>query len=230
MALTPETNDAFLREVDDNLRRDQLQGFFTRWGKIVVAVVLVGLAALGLFLWLRSHQAQQAGAESEQLTQSLDHIEGGQAARATPALQSLAGSSSDGYRGAARLAQAASAAARNDPKGAAAAYDAIAADSAVPQAMRDLARVRGTVIAFDTLPPATVVSRLAPLATPGNPWFGSAGELVVAAHLKMNRPDLAGPLAAAITRDPQVPLTIRGRVAGIATSLGQMVTPVAPAL
>lgn len=229
MALTPETNDAFLREVNENLRRDQLQGFFTRWGKIVVAVVLVGLAALALFLWWRSHQAEQAGAESERLGQALTGIESGQAAKAAPALAELAGSSRAGYSGAARLSQAASAAVRNDPKGAAAAYDAIAADISVPQAMRDLARIRGTVIAFDTLPPATVISRMGTLATPGNAWFGSAGELVVAAHLKMNRPDLAGPLAAAISRDPQVPMTIRGRVAGIATSLGQTVTPVTQA-
>ena len=229
MALTPETNEAFLREVDDNLRRDQLQGFFTRWGKIVVAVILVGLAALALFLWWRAHQADQAGQESEQLGLALNDIETGQAAKAGPVLAGLADSSREGYRGAARLSQAASAAVRNDPKAAIAAYDAIAADTSVPQAMRDLARIRSTVLAFDTLPPATVVARMGSLATPGNPWFGSAGELVVAAQLKMNRPDQAGPLAAAIARDPQVPLALRGRIAGIATSLGQTVTPIAPA-
>lgn len=229
MALTPEPNDAFLREVDDNLRRDQLQGFFTRWGKVVVGAVLLGLALLALFLWWRSHLEAQAGLDSERLGQALTEIEQGQAAKTAPALAELAGSSRDGYRGAARLTQAATAAVRNDPQAAAATYAQIAADGTVPQAMRDLALVRGTTLAFDSLPPATVIARMRPLAIPGNAWFGSAGELTIAAQIKLNRPDLAGPMAAAMARDRQVPLAVRGRVAGIATSLGQTVTPIAAA-
>ena len=40
MALTPDTpNEAFLREVDENLRRDQLEGFAKTYGKWLVAAV-----------------------------------------------------------------------------------------------------------------------------------------------------------------------------------------------
>ena len=206
MALPPDENAAFLREVDDNLRQAQLQGFFTRWGKFVVGAVVVALVILAGVLSWRSHQQAEAGLDSERLGQALNDIEQGQAAKATPALAELADSSRAGYRGAGRMAQAASAAVRNDPKGAVAQYAAIAADTSMPQPIRDLALIRGTTIEFDSLPPATVVARMKPLAVSGNPWFGSAGELTIAAWLKMNRPDQAGPMAAAITRDPQVPL------------------------
>ena len=65
-----------------------------------------------------------------------------------------------------------------------------------------------------------VGAHLKPLAVSGNPWFGSAGEMVAAAYIKMNKPELAGPLFAAIAKDEQVPETIRGRATRIAGALG----------
>ena len=73
---------------------------------------------------------------------------------------------------------------------------------------------------FDTIPPAEVVERLKPLAVPGNPWFGSAGELVGIAYLKQNKPDLAGPLFSAIAQDESVPESLRARSRQISGLLG----------
>jgi hypothetical protein len=228
LALTPEQSSAFLREVDDDLRRARLQTFISRWGRILLLVVGAGLLLLGAFLWWRSHREAQAGQDGERLAQALAHIDEGQASRADPLLKALSENGHDGYRAQARLAQAASAAVRNDPKAAAAAYAAIASDTSLAQPVRDLALVRQTAIEFDTLPPAQVIARMKPLAAVGNPWFGSAGELTVAAHLQLNQPKLAGPLAAAIARDPTVPVQIRGRLAGIANSLGLTVPVITP--
>ena len=65
-----------------------------------------------------------------------------------------------------------------------------------------------------------IVARLKPLAVPGNPWFGSAGEMVAVAYMNMNKPDLAGATFAAMARDEQVPSTIRSRVVQLAGILG----------
>jgi len=56
-----------------------------------------------------------------------------------------------------------------------------------------------------------VVDRLKPLAVPGNPWFGSAGEMVALSYLNMKKSDLAGPLFAQLAKDETVPPTIRSR-------------------
>ena len=56
-----------------------------------------------------------------------------------------------------------------------------------------------------------MVDRLKPLAVPGNPWFGSAGEMVAISYLNMNKSDLAGPLFAQLAKDETVPPTIRSR-------------------
>jgi hypothetical protein len=229
LALTPAENDAFLREVDDDLRRDQLAGFGRRWGRPIAAAVVVGLILLAAILWWRHHREQQAGAAGEQLAGVLNDVEVGRAGATDPRLASLAQGGSDGYRALARMTQA-GLAARTDPVAGAASYQAMANDATLPQAIRDLALIRATTLQFDTLNPAEVVARMQPLAAAGSPWFGSAGELMALAYLKQNRPAQAGPLFARIAAAPETPETLRGRAASMATSLGQSVTlPAGPA-
>jgi hypothetical protein len=227
LALTPTENEAFLREVDENLRRDQMTGLARKWGRVIGALVIVLLIALAAFLWWRNHRAEQAGIEGEQLAQVLSDIDIGRAQPTDPRLAALASSPRDGYRAMARLTQA-GITSRTDPVAAAANYEAIAGDADLPKATRDLALIRATTIRFDALKPEEVVARMKPLATPDAAWFGSAGELMAMAYLKMNRRDLAGPLFAAIVRDTRVPAGLRGRAAGMATALGQTVATITP--
>ncbi len=228
MALTPTDNEAFLREVDDNLRRDQMTGLARRWGKLIGGLVVVLLLALAAFLWWQNHRAEQAGEEGERFSQLLSDADIGKAQPADPRIAALSASSRDGYRALARLTQA-GIVAKSDPVAAAASYQAIANDGGLPQATRDLALIRATTIQFDTLKPEEVVARLKPLAVANAPWFGSAGELTGMAYLRMNRKDLAAPLFAAIARDTDVPTGLRGRAAGMATALGQTVEVITPA-
>ena len=98
--------------------------------------------------------------------------------------------------------------------------ESIASDADAPQAYRDLANVRLVALQFDRMEPQQVVDRLKPLATPGNPWFGSAGELVAMAYLAQGQEELAGPLLATIAKDEDVPQTLRSRTRQMAGLLG----------
>ena len=99
-------------------------------------------------------------------------------------------------------------------------FDEVAADASAPQPYRDLANVRAVAVNFDAMKPDDVVARLKPLAEPGKPWFGSAGELVALAYLKQGKNDLAGPLFAAISRDKEAPESLRARTRQMAGVLG----------
>ncbi|MBS0505537.1 MAG: tetratricopeptide repeat protein [Proteobacteria bacterium] len=219
MALTPETNEAFLREVDEELRRDELARFWKKWGRALVAAIAVGLIAFGAFLWWRDYQAKQAGAEGEKLTAAIEQLSNRQFDRALPALKELGASSRPGYRAVARIATGAVETEKDAAK-AAADFAAVAKDEKVAQPLRDLALIRQTTIEFDTLPPDQVIQRLGRLAQKGSPWFGSAGELVAIAHIKAGRPRDAGAIYAAIAADPGVPSTLRSRAAQMASVLG----------
>ena len=57
MALTPDTpNESFLREVDENLRRDQLESFAKAYGKWLIGAVILFLAAVGGYLFWQNKQ------------------------------------------------------------------------------------------------------------------------------------------------------------------------------
>ena len=216
----PPTSEAFVQEVDDELRRDQLARFWKQWGRWLVGAVLLGLAAFAAFLYWEHQQGVKSGEESEMLAQALQSLGSGDIAKAELSFAALAKSSNDGHRGAAKIAQAGLKLQKGDEKGAVAAFGVIAADTSLPRPYRDLALIRQTVAQFDTMKPDDVVSRLKPLAVTGNPWFGSAGELVAVSYMNMKKPDLAGKLFAAIGKDETVPETIRSRAVQMAGVLG----------
>src|SRR5262249_5892721 len=107
-----------------------------------------------------------------------------------------------------------------DQQGAVATLQQVSDDQSVAEPFRQLALVRRTAIEFDKLPPAQVIDRLKPLATPGNPWFGSAGEMVALAYLKQGNTKQAAPLFASLARDEDVPPSVRTRAVQMAGSLG----------
>ena len=77
MALTPQNSEAFMREVDEAVRQDQLVTFWQRYGRILLVLLIVGLAAFGGWLYWQHHQKTQAEAVSEQMDSVLDAAVGG---------------------------------------------------------------------------------------------------------------------------------------------------------
>ncbi|QPQ54079.1 tetratricopeptide repeat protein [Allosphingosinicella flava] len=220
MAIKPADNEAFYREVDDELRRAQLTTFWQRYGKALIAGFALLLAAIGGYLYWQHRQEQEEAAHAEMLTQAFSDLQANKLKEAGPRLDQLAKEGSDGYRAAALLTKADIALSEGKDAEAAAQFKAVAdnADFAAPY--RELALLRQTAAEFDKLPPAQVIERLKGLAVAGNPWFGSAGEMVAIAHMKAGKPELAGPIFAAMAKDDQLPDTIRSRAVQMASSLG----------
>ncbi|MGR6327466.1 tetratricopeptide repeat protein [Sphingomonas sp. XXL09] len=220
MALTPNTNEAFLREVDDEVRRDQLLSFWERYGRWLIGAIVLALALFGGVLYWQHRRSMAAGVEGEKLQTAFDSLAADQPAKAGPALSELAGSSHDGYRALAKFTQGDILLQKNDLKSAAAKFAEVANDNGVAQPFRDLALVRQTSAEFDTLKPQVVIERLRPLAVAGNPWFGSAGEMVAIAYINSGRRDLAATLFSQIAKGQDVPESLRQRAVQMASVLG----------
>lgn len=227
MALTPQNNDAFFREVDEDLRRDQVMAFVHRWGRVLALVIGLALVLLGAFLWWRARDNRLAGEDSVALAPAIQDLGQGKLVVDTSGIAKAGASRRAGFQAVAKLAMAANAVEKGDVASAVGQYAAIAADDGLAQPFRDLATVRGVALQYDSLPPQQVIDRLKGLAIIGNPWFGSAGELTALAWLKLGKKDKAGQLFASIARDEAVPTSLRGRAAGMATALGQPVRPAA---
>ena len=212
--------DGFLREVDEALREEQFFDTLRRYGRPLALVIAIGLAALAGYLWWDNSVKAAAAEQSERITLALDRLEAGAADTASRDLADLAREGSPGSRAAAAMTLAAIAQQQGKSGDAAKRFAAIAADAAMPQPYRDLAAIREVSIRFDALKPEEVIARLKPLAVPGKPFFGSAGELLAMAYLAQGKNDLAGALFAQIGNDKTAPDSLRARARQMASGLG----------
>ncbi len=235
MALTPDSEqnraeqlaarkereqEVLLREVDEAVRQDQLGGAVKRYGWAIVGAIALGLAGFAGWLYWSDHSERKIEERSEKLIAAFDQLQAGQIEQAKGDLAALSEDGSSATAISARLARAGIALRDNNKAEAVKLYESIASDNDAPKPYRDLAAIRVAAIQFDELDPQTVIDRLKPLATPGNPWFGSAGELVAMAYMKQGKKELAGPLFAAIAKDKDVPETLRSRTRQLAGLLG----------
>jgi len=221
LALAPgESSETFIREVDENLRRSQAEDFFKRWGAAIIAGVVLLLLASAAFLWWREHQADVAQKNSEELSDIIGDIGAGQTKDVPQRLDAIAEDGNSSYRALAILTKAALALQTGNRAAAIEEYRKVRQDSGLPEQYRNVALVRLTALEFDSLKPEEVISRLQELAKPGNPWFGSAGEMTAMAMLKQNRRAEAGRMFGSIAGDKQVPQSLRSRAVQIAGTLG----------
>lgn len=220
MAQPPQTNEAFLREVDEELRKDQALDIWKRYGKLLIAAIVFALAAFAGWLWWQQHQASVASTHGIEFNKALDDLGANNPQGAGPKLDALVKDGGEGYAALARFTQADILLQKDNLKGAAAKFAEVAKDESAAQPLRDLALLRQTSAEYDTLTPQVVVDRLRPLAVKGGAWFGTAGEMTAIAHLRMGRRDLAGRMFGEIAGDEGVPQSIRQRVVQMAGVLG----------
>ena len=207
-----------MREVDDAVRRDDIMSFWSRYGRLVAVGVAVGLAGFGAWLLWTAQQHGAAERNSEEFAVMLKSATSGQLDKDNYGKLSKDGTS--GYKSEAELVKAALAAGKADMKTAIATYDSLRADSNAPQPIKDLALIRRTALNFDNMKPQQVIDALKDLAVPGNPWFGSAGEMTALSYLKLNKKREAGEMFASMNRDASVTESIRQRAGQMAGMLG----------
>jgi hypothetical protein len=220
LALPPDTAESFVREVDENLRRDQMAARAKRFAGVAIAAVVLFLIAVAAYLYWQDRQRKQAEAATEQLTLTLQDVGANKMAAAPAQLDALRQADSEGVTALAGLSRAALALQQGNRKLAAATYAEIAANEELAKPFRDLALVRGTALDYDTIKPDEVIARLQPLAVPGQPFFGSAGEMVGMALIAKGQKPAAAQLFAKMAADPAVPDTLRTRAVQVAGTLG----------
>jgi hypothetical protein len=199
------------REVDEEVRREQLQKLWDRYQNWIIAgavLIVLAVAAWRGYDWWATKKAMEAGSAFEE---AIVLSEGGKHAEAESAFAKIASDSTAGYRNLARLRQAAELA-QTDPKGAIAAYEAIASDSSVPAPLRDLAGIRAGALLIDHGTAAEAAKQLEPLAAADRPFRHTARELLALAAWRSNNAAEAKRWFDIIATDAQTPAGTRSRV------------------
>jgi hypothetical protein len=206
------------REIDEELRRDNLLKLWQRYGRYAIAAIVVALAVAGGIVAWRNHQLSEREAQSARYAAAMQLLRDGKNADAAKIFASVA-AEGGGYSALADFEDADLAAVSGDTKGAVADYDRIAASSNIDPQFRDIATLLSVMNGFKDGEPQAEITRLKPLTETGNPWRALALEVTAAAQLK------AGDTAAAIDSfkkladDPTSPDGVRSRAAEMSAAL-----------
>ena len=206
------------REIDEELRRDNLLKLWRQYGKYAIAgIILLLLVAGGIAAW-RDHQATERRAQGARYTAALALLRDGKDAEAQRRFQTLA-QEGGGYSLLAAFEEAETLAKGGDRKGAIAAYDRLAATTGVDPEFRDLAVLLSVTHGLADGDAKAAIERLQPLAANGQPWRASALDLTAAAKLKSG--DRGGALAIykELADDLSAPQGLRARAAELAAAL-----------
>ncbi|MBV9552213.1 MAG: tetratricopeptide repeat protein [Alphaproteobacteria bacterium] len=179
------------REIDEELRRDNLLKLWRLYGRYVIVALVVALAVAGGIVAWRNHQLTARQAQSVRYAAAMSLLRDGKDAEAAKVFTSVADEGGS-YAPLAEFEAADLVAKGGDAKAAAAAYDKLAANAQLDPELRDAATLLSVMTGFASSEPQIVIDRLKPLTDNGNPWRASALELTAAALLKAN--DKAGAL------------------------------------
>ncbi|SOD96361.1 tetratricopeptide repeat protein [Caenispirillum bisanense] len=218
------TQEALFREVDEDLRHEQLARLWKKYGGVVIALALalvVGVAGYqGWQAWERSARQDEAA----RYTAAMRLLEQNQTQPAAEALAALAADGNTGYGTVAALRRAALLADQGDEAAAAEAYGAVAADGAADPTFRDLARVLAVLHRMqgpaEGAQPDALIAELQPLTDPANPFRFSALELTAALALKQGDEARARDIYKSLAGDANAPQGLRSRARTMLAALG----------
>jgi hypothetical protein len=204
------------REIDEELRRDNLLKLWARYGRYIIAAVIVVMALAAGFAAWRSHQLAERQAQSARFASALALAQAGKNGDAAAVLSTIDGG---GYAVLAAFEKAALLAKQGEHKKSVAAYDRIAASDSAGPILRDLATLLSAMQGAVETDPKAAIARLAPLTAPDGPWRPTALELTAAAQLKLGNTHAARDIYKGLADDPTAPHSLRARAAEMTAAL-----------
>ncbi|MEQ1951046.1 tetratricopeptide repeat protein [Mesorhizobium yinganensis] len=205
------SDDSFIREVNQEYRQAQARALWDRYGPIGLAVALA--VVLGTAAWVGYSYWQQtkANASGDAFSQALVLANGGKQDEALAALDVLEADGYGAYPLLARMRAATVLADKGDFAGAVKEFDAVSADSSIPQAIRDMARLRAGYVLVDNGSYQDVSSRVEVLADETNPLRHSAREALGLSAWKEGKAKDALAFFDQISADETAPRNARDR-------------------
>jgi len=206
------------REIEDELRRDNLLKLWSRYARYIIAgALLLVLIAAGIVAW-RQYLASERLAQSTRYSAALSLVRQSKEAEAAKLFAALA-RDGGGYGVAAAFQEAELLARSGGRKAAIEAYERIAASSSFDREYRDLAVLLAVMHGLTDGDPQAAIARLAPLTEEGRAWRATARELTAAAKLKAGDRGGAIEIYQQLADDLAAPRGLRARAAEMAAAL-----------
>ena len=207
-------------EVEEDLRRDQMQSLWKRYGGYVVGLAL-GIVAVTAGTEIYQNQTENARQEAAQRYEAaLNAVEAGNEDAAQAALAAIAKDGDDGFAVLANLKRAGLLIEAGQKDEAAAIYESLADEADTPPAIRALANIRATALLFDGLSDDDVRARLEGQSAEGEAFRHGALELLALSALRAGDAERARTHLNSLTLDPGTPPNMRTRAIEVLKVIG----------
>lgn len=212
-------NTAFMREVDEDVRRERLENLWKKHGRVLIGVAVLAVMATAVLTYMRNEQNQKFEAATTQVAEVLQSLKDDNQAAVQSQLAELAPTLPSGQATIARLYASGLASESNERDKAIAALAEQANDAKAPVLYRDLARILSIQLRLDSDDPAKLRTELEPLMASGQPWRFSAREAAALLAIKTGDTATARDLYEQLKQDPDTPTSIRDRATKLSGTL-----------
>jgi hypothetical protein len=204
-------DDSFIREVNEELRSDQLRFVWRRYGRLIIGAAVAIVLATAAYSGYRYWSSHQAGSSGDQFIAALTLADQNKTDDALAALSAIEKDGHGSYPLLARLRAASLQAQKGDAAGAITALSAIGKETNVPEVIRNAARLRAGFLLVQTGTFDQVAAEVQELAVPANAFRHSAREILGLAAYKAGDFAKARQWFQAIVDDPQSPRNLGQR-------------------
>ncbi len=178
------SDDSFIREVDEELRTERFQDFWTKYGKLAIGVAVAIVVATAGYRFYEYYTAKLAAEAGDAFMAAVTLAQEGKQDEALSAFQKLETQGSKSYQTLALMRGAAELAKSGKVDEAVKKFDAISADADAETNLRSVARIRAAMLLVDSGSVKDVEARVSPLSAPGGGYRASAREALGLAHYK----------------------------------------------
>lgn len=208
--------DSFIEEVTEEVRKDQLYGYYRKYGWIAGVLIALVVGGAAYIEWSKSQAETAAQVRGDAIATALENPD---AASRVAALDSIA-TNEDAASALIALQKAAVLAEDGQAAAAVTVLNTLADNAAVPQIYRDMARFKALILRGKDMDQSERMAALDILATPGNGFRPLALEQIAVA--KLDAGDTEGAIAqlSQLLSEPDISREMRQRAVQLLVSLG----------
>lgn len=207
-----DERDSLLREVDEELRREQMQKLWERYNGIILGAAALIVALVAGYKIMESRRITAMEKAGSEFAQALKLADEKKSAEADKAFQEIVNNGTSGYAALSKLHLAGEAAKAGKTAEALSLYDSLGKDASADELLKSYAQLQAAGLRMGEADFTEMQNRLTPLAGDSSAFRVSARELLGFAAFKAGKYDEARKFLEPLLIDPKASAAIQERI------------------
>lgn len=205
------TDEDIFREVEEDLRREQLKAYWDKFGVYIIGVAVIIIVAVAGYKGWGAWKQDRANSAGSDYSSAQELAQDGKKDEAASAFAKLVDEGPRGYRTLSRFQLASTHVQKGKIDDAVKLFDELGKSSDVDQVLKGFAKIQAALLRVEKADYDEMKSRLSGMAVTGNYWRHSARELLGLSAYKSKKYTEAIGYYDTITKDSDAPQELRKR-------------------